>query len=364
MKINHLTLTTFRNIDHLSIAFDSDINVFYGNNGHGKTNIIESIVYLSYGRSFRNVADHVLIQKDATFGKIEAELESSDRLTVVLSDQGKYLSVNRAPLKTLSEFIGYANIVLFCPDDLNFFSQSPRVRRRVLDYELGKMSDTYMSELILANKVLAERNAYLKTSQFDRDFFDVLNERYIDHAYKIMKQRHGLCQYLSPLIERYYCALSETDTKVLLSYHTFSSIDKADMLSKILNSERRDREFRTSHVGIHRDDYTFSLNGELVQNMASQGQKRMLMLAFKLAIVDAITSLKKETPILCLDDLFSELDERRRHLVFKLLPMHLQVMITTTDRSFVEGVKNATYYRVDRGTVEREASYGTNESRS
>lgn len=192
MKVKNLELRQFRNIQNLNLSFNKNINVFIGDNGQGKTNIIESLVYLSSGRSFRVNSDGYLIQYGSDFLSIVADVEDQNNiqnLKVVLSNAGKYLQVNQQPLKKMTEFIGRCNVVLFNPEDINFYSNSPRKRRREIDFELGKMSKRYLNQLSLSNKLLSERNAYLKNKNVDQDYLDILTEKLVDESILIIEMR-------------------------------------------------------------------------------------------------------------------------------------------------------------------------------
>lgn len=167
MRISSIKLRQFRNISSLELNFDKNLNVFIGDNGQGKTNFIESIVYLSSGRSFRLQNDLGLIKANSKFAEVSADItkkSENTHLRAVISEEGKYFQVNHQSLGLMSDFIGNLNVVLFNPDDLQFFSSTPRKRRREIDFELGKISKKYMDHLSLASKLLSERNAYLKTN--------------------------------------------------------------------------------------------------------------------------------------------------------------------------------------------------------
>ncbi|UPU38431.1 DNA replication and repair protein RecF [Erysipelothrix sp. Poltava] len=192
MKVKNLELKQFRNISNLNLSFNKNINVFVGDNGQGKTNIIESLVYLSSGRSFRVSSDEYLIQYGNEFLSVIADIEdqnNTQNLKVVLSSAGKYLQVNQQPLKKMTEFIGRCNVVLFNPEDINFYSNSPRKRRREIDFELGKMSKRYLNQLSLSNKLLSERNAYLKNKNVDQDYLEILTEKLVDASILIIEMR-------------------------------------------------------------------------------------------------------------------------------------------------------------------------------
>lgn len=362
MRINSVQLRQFRNLNQVSLKFDNNINVFIGNNGQGKTNFIEALVYLSSGRSFRLQNDINLVQKDKEFAEIQAELfKNNNRISLraVLSDQGKYFQVNQVSIPLMSDFIGNCNIVLFNPDDLQFFTSTPSKRRREFDFELGKMSKKYMRHLSIASKLLSERNAYLKIQSIDHDYLKIITDQLIQESIYIIQSRDALVKKLEPMINEKYQYLSENQSQIEIEYKTsITNIKniKSELDDKMLSSLQRDLDLKMTHVGIHRDDYIFKMNGMPVSNVASQGQKRMIILAYKLALVDLIYSKAKEFPVLCLDDLFSELDKTRRKRVLMALDKDLQVFITSTDKGFIENRTQVSLFNVVEGEINREVS--------
>ncbi len=357
MKIDHLELDQFRNINHASLDFTKNINVFVGNNGQGKTNVIESIVFLSSIRSFRINDDKKLIRFDHDFAKVEASLQNKDKLSIVISESGKYLKLNQKVLKKSSEIIGVCNVVLFCPDDLNFFSNPPRKRRREFDFELGKISVEYLNLLNRYQKHLNERNALLKKKNIDLDLLEIITDAMVEISVKIIKQRKGFSNKIEQKVNMYYAKLSNTNVKIQLDYQSPVPVDEnlaENLKIKMEESKQRDLDFKLTHVGIHRDDYLFKMDGDLVLNVASQGQRRLLILSFKFAIKDIILEISKQLPILCLDDLFSELDRDRRKQVMSLLNEDMQVFITTTDLEFIETKESYDVFKVNNGNVIKE----------
>lgn len=360
MRINNLTLRKFRNIDFCELEFPKNLNIFVGDNGQGKTNLIESIVYLSSARSFRVSDDKVLIQHNEPFCEISALVrrkEDQSRIRFVLSDAGKYLTLNNQVTKRLSTLMGLCNVVLFNPDDLNFFTYAPRRRRREIDFEMGKLSQNYVEHLSRAAKLLNERNAYLKQSVYDADYLGVLSQELASVSAVIMKQRYEFVLRLQELITQHYQFLSDRDDIITFEYKSpvpISNTLEEDLLKKMMDSLQRDRDFRLTHVGIHRDDFILKINDVPVVEVSSQGQRRMLMLAFKFAIVALIHEKRSMYPILCLDDLFSELDETRRVRVMELIHVDMQVFISTTDLSFINTQRDRDVFRLIEGNVQKE----------
>lgn len=364
MKINNLTLRNFRNIAETNLSFSDHLNIFYGDNGQGKTNIVESIVYLSSARSFRVNDDKNLVRINQLFAEVKGTIineKKSKILRSVISEQGKYFEVDHQNLNLMSDFIGHCNVVLFNPDDLNFFSASPKFRRREIDYEIGKMSKKYLTNLTLANKYLKERNAYLKNSQVDLDYLEVITIKLVEVSYEIMSIRSVFVDRISPLVNAYYQKLSGKSIPLSLHYESLLAKDnftQEALLNIYKNNVQRDLDFKSTNQGFQREDFIFKIGDVLVSNVASQGQKRMIMIAYKLAVIDLFYKRTRSFPIFCLDDLFSELDEEKRDRVLNLLPESMQVFITTTDLSFVESKKNKTVFKVIEGNVFKEENNG------
>lgn len=358
MKIKALSLKQFRNIQQETLNFGDHLNVFVGDNGQGKTNILEAIVFLSSGRSFRVNDDTLLIQSGLEFAEINASIEASSlkHLRAIISQFGKYLKVNETVVSRLSDFIGHCNVVLFQPDDLQFFTQAPRKRRRDIDYELGKLSQRYTQALSKAMQLIQERNAALKSSKVDDTYLSVLNDKIAEESVVIINERWFMLDSLNPKICHYYEKLSGTKANIVFSYETFVQRNdeslKDAILKKMDENTKRDRDFKMTHVGIHRDDFVFRIDEVPVVHRLSQGQRRLLIVAYKLSIIEQIYEKTHTYPIFCMDDLLSELDEERRLKVLTMLPEMLQCFVTTTDIQFLNGYdKNIKIFPVSNGTV-------------
>lgn len=356
MKIHNLRLRQFRNLNKISLEFHKGLNIIVGDNGQGKTNLVESLVFLSSGRSFRVSDDQLLIQRDESFASIDAQLDSSNHLRVVISDKGKHMQINKNVIRRLSDFMGQCNVVLFSPDDLNFISDTPRRRRHDIDLELGKISSQYINDLSSYNKVLSERNAHLKSFSIDEDYLEILTQQLIKNEIPIIQTRSKFTKDIISYINKTYRLLTESNDSVSLEYKSPLSNDgdlEEGLRHRMKESLQRDIDTRMTNVGIHRDDFIFKINDEPVLHVASQGQRRMLMIAYKLALITLIHEQQAYYPILCLDDLFSELDSGRRENVLKMLPEAMQVFITTTDIDFIKTDREHFVFEVVDGAVSK-----------
>ena len=362
MNINNLRLYQFRNYKNASFSFESNcIHVLYGNNAQGKTNLIESIYFLSLLRSFRTNQNQSLVQKDAESFVLAAKVENKGRteeLKIVVSDSKKHLYRFNNPVNTYSSFVGIVNAILFCPDDLNLFSQSPRLRRKFIDTELIKLSKTYTSTLSHYQKLLKERNQALKQYRVDPALIQVYTVQMIEDEKVILKQRNHFIHELMEKVRKIYPLFSDDHARVSAIYETFVSLDKdldEELKKAYENHMQRDFQYKTTSVGIHKDDIIFTLNEEPIVQIASQGQKRSVLLSLKLGLAQIIYEKSGQYPILLLDDVFSELDEERRKHLIQMLPKQMQIFITTTEtidpKWFDRPVK---FYKVENGTMEEQ----------
>lgn len=338
--------------------FHDRMNVFVGDNGQGKTNIIEALVYLSFGRSFRVNDDKLLIQYDQEFAKIHAISDMQDETEIVISNTGKYITRNGAVLKRLSDLIGHVNVVVFHPDDLNFFSHPPRMRRREIDYELGKFDPSTIQLINTQRKLMSLRNAALKSESVDLAYLDIIDQQLIEVSIPLIQKRHAFIQAIETKVQRLFQALTNDTHDISIEYQTLVSLDEdlqSALETKMQQTRSRDLAFKQSHVGVHRDDYTFMMNGQKVQDSASQGQRRLLILAYKFALIEFFKENKGVTPILCLDDLFSELDHQKRTTLFQFIPDDVQVFISTTDQAFIDPSIQGKVFVVHHGNIIKEA---------
>ena len=297
----------------------------------------------------------LLIQKPAKEQKTE-------EIRVTVNEKGKNLFIYQNPVNRVSDFIGEFNSVMFCPDDMNLFQASPRVRRRFVDMELSKISKKYVSTLYVATRLLKERNAYLKQERVDRSYLEVLTSQLVDASVVIMKQRHFFLEELLDKCRTFYRQLSNDDTDITVRYLScvpFSDSEEAlkeALLRKYQKHQDRDLLLKQTTAGIHKEDFIFEMNGHELVSFASQGQKRSVLLALKIGMIHMIHEIIQEYPVLLLDDVFSELDSYRKQELLKSLPKEVQIFISTTDFVEMDDMKSdrrVTLWNVSNGTIER-----------
>lgn len=363
MMLSQLRLHHFRNYEDIFLSFGDGVHILSGHNAQGKTNILEAILYISTTRSHRTNNDEDLIKEgqDAFFIKALVEKENKkEQLSISVNEKGKNLFIYKTPVSRVSDFIGEFNAVMFCPDDMTLFNASPRVRRRFVDMELSKVSKTYMATLFVAQKLLKERNAYLKQERLDRDYLEVITSQLIDAQIIVMKQRYFFLEQLLDKCSEFYQKLSDDKTKLTVDYescvefHNDEHILKAELLEKYRKTMERDILMKVTSIGIHKEDFVFRMDGHEVASYASQGQKRSILLALKIGMIYMIHDIIKEYPVLLLDDVFSELDFKRRSELLKSLPNEVQIFISTTDVKEFTDIKTErcmTIWNVSHGEV-------------
>ena len=365
MKLSEIRLHNFRNYEDMYAQFGDGIHVIAGKNAQGKTNLLEALLYLSTTRSHRSNTDKDLIRNacDAFFIRAKVRKDKKqEELTITVNEKGKNLFLYQTPVRKVSDFIGTFNAVMFCPDDMSLFHDSPRVRRRFVDMELSKVSKTYVSTLYIAQKLLKERNVYLKQEVIDRDYLEVLTKSLIEQEAIIISQRFLFLQKLIEKCQVFYHELSNDQTTFSVIYQScVPYVDDIDALKQALLTKYQklyDRELslKQTITGIHKEDFTFVIDGKELATYASQGQKRSVLLALKIGMVYMIHDMIHEYPVLLLDDVFSELDAYRREKLLMSLPKEVQIFISTTDSSEalkIKQIRQVTLWQVVQGKLQR-----------
>ena len=359
MNLRQLSLINYRNYEKASFQFEpSSIYCLIGKNAQGKTNLIEAIYYLSHLRSFRTNLTQSLIQENKDYFRIEASIENNQRtqnLSIILSEKKKHLFLYNNPVNRYSDFVGIVNAILFCPDDLMLFHQSPRNRRHFIDMELIKLSHTYTQTLSHFQKILRNRNRLLKEDVVDNALLEIYTDQMIQDECIIMKQRSEFIHQLITNAKDLYPFFSDKEEEIDAKYLTFvDDFDKETLKEMYLRSEFKDKKYRQTNLGIHKDDIEFLLNGQRIAEIASQGQKRSFLLALKLALVQIIKDKTNQYPILLLDDVFSELDASRKEQLVRHLPKEMQIFITTTepmDLTWFES-RSVHFYEIENGHIQ------------
>ncbi len=340
MYLKSIKIQNFRNYDNLSLNFEKGLNIIYGNNGQGKTNLLESLYVLGMTKSHRSYIDNNLIKDDKNSFKILGNLfidHIKSKLELSYDGKTKLLKIDNNEIKKLSNYISKMNIIIFYPDDLNLIKVSPYERRRFLNSEVSQLSGEYLNVLNDYNKLLKMRNDYLKNKQIDNNYLDILTDYLIDKAIIIYKMRYKFVEKLNNYVKNIYKDLSNIDNFKIIYKTSFiiNNFNKESLKLELKNqfnkNKKKELKNKVTMIGPHRDELEFFINNDNIKNLGSQGQQRMAILAIKIAEIEIIKQYKGSYPILLLDDVFSELDRKKRNNLLKYLENDIQTIITTTD---------------------------------
>ncbi len=317
MFLKKLSVLNFKNYPEAELSFSKQINCLTGNNGEGKTNILDAIHYLSFCKSFFNPIDSQNILHDSQFFMIQGVFEmpeQDDEIYCGLKrNQKKQFKRNKKEYSRLADHIGLYPLVMISPADSELITEGSESRRRFIDSVIAQFDRDYLENLIRYNKVLSHRNALLKqfgdSRQFDKTSLEVWDVQLIEHGKKVHLSRQKFINSFVSIFQTYYELISGGKEKVHIQYISHLN-DNAftDVLEKALN---RDRAIEYTTVGIHKDDLEFLINEYPIKKFASQGQQKSFLIALKLAQFDFIKKIKSITPILLLDDIYDKLDDLR-----------------------------------------------------
>lgn len=353
MWIKNIKIKNFRNYNEEEIDLEKNINIFYGENAQGKTNIIEAIFLCSLGKSFRAKKDLEMIKLNEKNSIVEIEYEKSDRDGRIKIELGnkKNIYLNGIKIKKLSELLGNLNIVIFTPDDINILKGGPQNRRRFLDIMISQLRPNYMHILNLYLKTIEQRNKYLrqiKEENKDENLLEIWDEKLAEYAIKICEYR---TEFLNKIIEKIkiiHKKITNEKEEIKIEYITECK-NKKEYLNLLKQRRKLDIIKGFTTKGIHRDDFMIYINNKEINIYGSQGQNRTAMLSLKLAELQVINDEIGEYPILLLDDFMSELDKNRRKNFLENIK-NTQVIITGTEKLDIENL-NYLEYNVSNGKV-------------
>lgn len=356
MWINNIKLNNFRNYDNKEIKLHENINVFFGENAQGKTNIIESIFLCSIGKSFRTNKEKELIKFNEEKTLVEINYEKSDRTGNIKIEIGekKQVYLNGIKIKKLSELLGNINIVIFTPDDINILKGGPQNRRKFLDIMISQLRPNYMHILSLYNKTLEQRNNYLKqikTEKKDENLLDIWDEKLIDYGIKIYEYRKEFLEKIKNKIKNIHKDITNGREDIEIKYIS-DAITRQTFINELKSRRKLDIIKGFTTKGVHRDDFIIYINKKEVGTFGSQGQNRTAMLSLKLSELQVIYDDIGEYPILLLDDFMSELDSKRRESFLNNIK-DIQVIITCTEKLRLENLKYFSYNVIDGDIIEK-----------
>lgn len=356
MLITDIEIQNFRNYKLQKIEFNKNINVFYGDNAQGKTNILEAIFISAFGKSYRTSQDKELIKKGENFSNVIVNYKNQNRtgsIKIQIAER-KTILLNGIKLKKLSELLGNINVVLFTPDDIGILKNGPAQRRKFLDMMIGQIKPNYVYNLNTYLKILEQRNTYLKQIQsnnYDEELFKVWDEKLAEHGTIVSQYRKQYIEKISNQINKIHKKITDGKEDIEIKYFTDSE-SKEELIKALAERRKLDIIKGYTTKGVQKDDFMIYINGEPVNIYGSQGQHRTAILSLKLCELNIIFEETGEKPILLLDDFMSELDEKRIKLFLDNIDQ-TQVIITCTKEIKIEKTGESLFY-VNSGNVEKQ----------
>ena len=362
MKIKKLHLINYRNYQNLNIEFSNTLNLIYGDNGSGKSNLVEAIYLLSLTKSFRTTNDLNLIREKENYMMVSGDIESNNDKTnykLELNSEGKKVYIDEDKIRKISDYISHINIIIFNPLDSKIISDSPAVRRKMLDIEISQINREYLILISSYNKILKHRNAYLKqlylNGNASRDYLDILTTKLINIGIKICEIRQNYLDMINEQITKIYQNIFEVGELQVKYKSSYKNKDIKDILDMYKKNYVKEISIGKTLFGIHHDDFEFILDKKSIKEYGSVGQQKNAIISFKLSEIVIMKKVTNEYPILILDDLFSELDNKKINNIISMLNKDVQTFITTTDIENVDKklIEDSNIYYVNEGNIER-----------
>jgi DNA replication and repair protein RecF len=348
MYLQRLSVINFKNYAEAELTFSEGVNAFTGDNGAGKTNLLDAIHYLSLCKSYFNPIDTQQIKQGTDFFIINGDFNKNSKhekiACAVKRNQKKQFKHNKKDYTRLADHIGLFPLVMISPYDTSIITEGSEERRKFIDNVLSQTDNKYLDEVILYNKILNNRNAFLKliadTGRYDPHLLEVMDEQLISSGNSIFNKRKAFMEGFTGIFNQHYQFLTEDAEKVELIYE--SQLLQDDFAALLKKSIERDRALERTTAGIHKDDLQFVIHGMPMKKFGSQGQQKSFLIALKLAQYTFLTKQKGFKPLLLLDDIFDKLDDKR---VTKLMQMVSdndfgQVFITDTSLNRVQHIFN------------------------
>ncbi len=360
MNVNHIEVKNFRNIEYAYLDPCEGVNIIYGENAQGKTNLLEGIWLFTGCRSFRSSKDNELINFNRTKANLYMDFYAGERqqsASLEISEGRKFI-LNGVKMKSASQIMGEFLAVVFSPDHLSLVKEGPYERRRFLDIAISQLKPKYGVTLSQYNKAIAQRNILLKDIQYHSELYDTLDiweDRIAFFASEIIRQRIGYINKLSMYTDEIYAGLSQQREKLKIQYNQQTVVfgdDKQELYENMKNqlyqSRKNDLITGSTSVGPHRDDLSILINDLPARSYGSQGQQRSAALALKLGEAAVIKNFSDEQPVALLDDVMSELDAGRQNYILNHIK-DWQVFITCCDPSTVSNMKYGKSFNVKGG---------------
>ena len=351
MFLKKISLFNYKNFSEASFEFDSKINCFVGKNGIGKTNVLDAIYHLAYGKSYFNPLAVQNIKHNEEFFVIDGEFEKSERNEQIVSSfkkgQKKILKRNGKPYEKFSDHIGFIPLVIISPADNDLIIEGSETRRKFIDSVISQLDSSYLQELIQYQKIISQRNALLKyfalNHVFETDTLSIYNEQLNDLGQNIFEKRQQFINAFLPIFNKHHQAISGSEEKVQLVYE--SHLFEGTTLHLLEQNLAKDRALQYTSVGIHKDDLAFQIDGFPIKKFGSQGQQKSFLIALKLAQFEFVKKQSGEKPILLFDDIFDKLDETRVSKIVAMVNQEEfgQLFISDTHPERTESIVKTTH---------------------
>ena len=339
LYLDKISVVNYKNITAAEYNLDRKINCFVGDNGIGKTNILDSIYHLSAGKSYFNSISSQTINHDQDFMFIDGSFIKNDQQENIICSlkrgKKKTLKRNEKVYKKLSEHVGLIPLVMISPSDRDLIQEGSSLRRKFIDSIISQNNKVYLNHIINYHKVLNQRNALLKyfnrTNSFDKVNISIYNDQLFELSIPIYETRKTFFKNFSPVFFKHYNSISQNKEEINISFQ--SQLEFESLESLLENSIKKDRILQYTSCGIHKDDLVMEINGYPIKKYGSQGQQKSFLIALKLAQFDYLKSECNSSPILLLDDIFDKLDNGRVKQLIQLVNNNLfgQIFISDTD---------------------------------
>lgn len=325
MHLKKLSLFNYKNFSEIEFDFDPKINCFVGKNGIGKTNILDSIYHLAFGKSYFNPLAVQNIRHGEEFFVIDAEFSKQNRTEQILCSlkkgQKKILKRNGKLYEKFSDHIGFIPLVIISPADQDLIIEGSETRRKFIDSVISQLDAGYLQQLIQYQKIISQRNALLKyfalNHVFENDTLSIYNEQLTHLGQTIFEKRKEFIEAFIPIFKKHHDAITGGAEQVRLVYE--SSLHEANLLQLLQENINKDRALQYTSVGIHKDDLLFEIDEFPIKKFGSQGQQKSFLIALKLAQFEFVKKESGENPILLFDDIFDKLDESRVEKIIKMI---------------------------------------------
>ncbi|UOK43861.1 MULTISPECIES: DNA replication/repair protein RecF [Flavobacterium] len=351
MHLKQLSLFNYKNIAEATFDFDAKINCFVGKNGIGKTNILDAIYHLAYGKSYFNPLAVQNIKHGEEFFVVDGVFEKNQRAEQIVCSlkkgQKKILKRNNKSYERFSEHVGLIPLVIISPSDQDLIIEGSETRRKFIDSVISQLDNTYLQQLIQYQKIVAQRNALLKyfaaNQTFDNDTLSIYNEQLDSLGTSIFEKRKQFLEDFIPIFNQHHQAITDSAETVQIVYQ--SQLSEKPLLKLFEENLAKDRVLQYTSVGIHKDDLSFEIDSFPIKKFGSQGQQKSFLIALKLAQFEFIKKQSGFLPILLFDDIFDKLDETRVSKIVEMVNNETfgQLFISDTHPERTENIVKSTH---------------------